>query len=245
MTDWYTSFYSGLFADLWRQAVSDDETDREIALLTEWLDARPGDRLLDVPCGHGRHAVRLAKAGYRITGIDLSDTLLATARENAGDLPVVLHKGDMRQIPTDAPFDGAYCMGNSLAMLDRSGLAVFFAALADALVPGGRLILDSALTAESLLPGLEERIWMPVGDVLMLVEQNYDAAEGRLDATYTVVRNGKQDSRVAIHWIVTAAELRALLDEAGFDTVTVMGELDGGPFSLGDEQMILVAERRG
>ena len=50
---------------------------------------------------------------------------------------------------------------------------------------------------------------------------------------------------MAAHWIVTVAELRALLDQAGFDTVTVMGDLDGGPFTLGDEQVILVAERRG
>lgn len=245
MSEWYRSFFSGLFADLWRQAVSDDETDREVAFLADWLDAPAGGHLLDAPCGHGRHAVRLAKAGYRVTGIDLSDTLLATARERAGDLPVFLHKADMRQIPTGERFDGAYCLGNSLAMLDRSGLAVFFRALASAMTPGARLVLDSALAAESLLPGFEERIWMPVGDALMLVEQCYDPIEGRLDATYTVVRDGRQDSRPAVHWIVSVSELRVVLDAAGFDVVAVLGDFNGGPFSLGDEQAILVAERRG
>jgi len=244
LSEWYLSFFNGLFADLWRQAVPDQETDREVAFLVEWLDVDEGDHLLDVPCGHGRHTVRLAEAGFRITGIDLSDTLLEVAKDSVGDLPVTLLKADMRDIPANDPFNGAYCLGNSLAMLDRTELAVFFTGLAVSMVPGARLVLDSALTAESLLPALEERIWMPVGDTLMLVEQSYDAAEGRLDATYTVVCDGRQESRPAVHWIITTAELRSILHFAGFDTVVVMGDYDGSPFALGDEQVVIVAERR-
>jgi len=245
MTEWYRTFFSGPFADLWRQATSDEDSEREAAFLIAWLGLERDAHVLDVPCGHGRHAVRLAQAGYRVTGIDLSDTLLAAAKEAVGDLPVALRKGDMRQIPADDPFDGAYCLGNSLAMLDRTELVTFFDRLSAAMRPGARLIVDSALTAESLLPGFEERIWMPVGDALMLVEQTYDPAEGRLDATYTVVEAGQQESRTAIHWIVSVSELRALLDEAGFDTVAVLGDFDASPFALGDEQVVLVAERRG
>lgn len=245
MTEWYASFFSGSFADLWRQAMSDDDSDRETAFLIDWLDTPAGGALLDVPCGHGRHAVRLARAGYAITGIDLSQRLLDAARQETAGLPVTLVQADMRQIPAQKPFDGAYCLGNSLAVLDRAGLGQFFAALAEALRPGARLVLDTALAAESLLPGFEERIWLPVGDALMLVEQTYDAAEGRLDATYTMIQNGRQESRPAVHWIVGISELRALLDHAGFDTVAVLGDFDASPFALGDEQVVLVAERRG
>ena len=169
MTEWYASFFSGPFADLWRQAMSDEDSDRETAFLIDRLDAPAGGALLDVPCGHGRHAARLARAGYAITGIDLSQALLETARQETAGLPVTLVQADMRQIPAQYPFDGAYCLGNALAVLDRAGLGRFFAALASGLKPGARLVLDSALAAESLLPGFEERIWMPVGDALMLV----------------------------------------------------------------------------
>ncbi|MEO1224173.1 MAG: class I SAM-dependent methyltransferase [Pseudomonadota bacterium] len=245
MTEWYASFFSGPFADLWRQAMSDENSNRETAFLIDWLDAPAGSTLLDVPCGHGRHAARLARAGYALTGIDLSEPLLDAARRETAGLPVTLVQADMRQIPARNPFDGAYCLGNSLAVLDRAGLGQFFAALAHGLGPGARLVLDSSLVAESLLPGFEERIWMPVGDALMLVEQTYDAAEGRLDATYTIIQNDRQESRPAVHWIISVSELRALLDQAGFDTVAVMGDFDASPFALGDEQVVLVAERRG
>ncbi|MEM7444595.1 MAG: SAM-dependent methyltransferase, partial [Pseudomonadota bacterium] len=88
-------------------------------------------------------------------------------------------------------------------------------------------------------------IWMPVGDALMLVEQTYDPAEGRLDATYTVVQGDRRESRTATHWIIGVSELRSLLDAAGFDVIAVLGDFDASPFALGDEQVVFVAERRG
>ena len=61
----------------------DERADGDAALITRLLDLRPGARVLDVPCGHGRIANRLAARGFSVTGIDLSDAFLAEARAGA------------------------------------------------------------------------------------------------------------------------------------------------------------------
>lgn len=64
-------------------------------------------RILDVGCGTGRHAIELAKRGYRVTGIDLSDSLLERAREKAAksNVHVDFRKHDARNLPFVEEFD--------------------------------------------------------------------------------------------------------------------------------------------
>lgn len=64
-------------------------------------------KVLDVGCGTGRHSIELSKRGYSITGIDLSESLLARAREKAlkNGLKVDFLKQDARDLPFSEEFD--------------------------------------------------------------------------------------------------------------------------------------------
>lgn len=66
-------------------------------------------RILDVGCGTGRHSIELTKRGYRVTGIDMSESQLARAREKAseGNLRIDFLRHDARQLPFEAEFDVA------------------------------------------------------------------------------------------------------------------------------------------
>lgn len=66
-------------------------------------------RILDVGCGTGRHSIELTKRGYRVTGIDLSESQLARAREKAGEQSVSMDilRYDARKLPFHAEFDAA------------------------------------------------------------------------------------------------------------------------------------------
>lgn len=87
-------------------------TEFEVAFLYEELGLCEGDRLLDVGCGTGRHAVRLAESGIKVTGIDLSREMLAIARETArkAGVDVELVQGDAASTRLDAVFDHAICL---------------------------------------------------------------------------------------------------------------------------------------
>jgi hypothetical protein len=70
-------------------------------------------------------------------------------------------------------------------------------AVARALRPGARFVLETGIVAESLLPKLQEYFWMPVGAILFLAARRYNALESRLDIEYTFVQHGVRDTRPA------------------------------------------------
>ena len=251
--DWYTRFFTGLALDLWAQAVPSEETALEAEFLAQALALEPGQSVLDVPCGSGRLSLELAAQGYALTGVDLSAECIAAARKagsaaarrlkaGGGTVPQ-WHRGDMRELPWPDGFDGAFCFGNSFGYVDRTGTAAFLAAVAGALRPGARFALDTGMAAESVLPQLDERSWVPVGDLLLLVEQDYNAAESRLDIAYTIVKGARQETRQAHNWIFTVGEISAMLSAAGLRTLGSYGDLYGNPYAVGDPRLLLVAEK--
>jgi len=68
---WYETFFEGDWLEL---AVNHDErqTRAEVDFMVERLHLEPGARVLDLACGHGRHAIELADRGFRVTGADIS-----------------------------------------------------------------------------------------------------------------------------------------------------------------------------
>src|SRR5262249_49480908 len=90
-TDWYQDFFTGLFVDLWLQAMPLEQTLAEADFLQKMLQVAPPARLLDVPCGGGRHSLALAERGYAVTGVDLSQEFLQAARHLAADRPLNVH----------------------------------------------------------------------------------------------------------------------------------------------------------
>lgn len=77
-----------------------------------------GRRLLDIACGTGRHAIELARRGYQVTGIDVSEGMIGVARGKASpDAPVCFEVVDMRCLPFQEQFDAAYMWFNTFPLL--------------------------------------------------------------------------------------------------------------------------------
>ena len=133
VSTWYDDFFTELPNTFWRAAVPPEATDAEIDFLVRTVGLQPGDSVLDVCCGSGRHALELARRGYRVTGIDVSAEAIAYARQTAADegLAVDLRVGDMRALPTDVQADLAICMGNAFGYLEHEGTQAFLADLVE------------------------------------------------------------------------------------------------------------------
>jgi SAM-dependent methyltransferase len=240
--DWYRDFFHGLALELWRKAVTPEQTRREADFLVAAL-APDGTRpLLDVPCGNGRHALELAARGLRVVGVDLAEEFIAEAKTQAGTLPVELVQGDMRQLPA-GPFGGAYCLGNSFGYLPHEGTQEFLAAVARVLLPGARFVLHSGTVAECLLPSLVERREMQVQDVHMLSVNRYDAAASVLENEYTFTRGLEKQTGVARYHIYTAAELGRMVTATGLHVEAWYGSFERAPFDLAAPMLLLVAAK--
>lgn len=244
---WYRDFFTGAALDLWRQAKSDDETEQECAFLQEIFE-QPGAHLLDVPCGNGRLTMPMARAGYKVTGLDFCQEFLDEAAKRAvsfnfAESVVQIVQGDMRTIPFKKKFDGVFCFGNSFGYFDREGTMQTFESLGASLKVGAKLVLESSMLAETFLVNGAEREWLRVGDMLMLIENHYNPRQSCVQTEYTFIRDGKEERRDAIHWIYTSGEVCSMLVSAGFRVDDMFASLDGEPYIIGAERMILVAEK--
>lgn len=243
--EWYETFFSPMAMEFWRAVVPPDAARDEVDLVERALGLdRPG-RLLDLPCGEGRHVLELARRGHRVTGVDLSPHAVERARAEAvrAGIAAELRVGDMR-VPPPGPFDGACCLGNSIGYLSHEDLRGFLRAMLALLRPGARWVVDTGTAAESLLPRLggDERALEAAG-IQFTVRQRYDAVEGRLLQQATLARGEEREHGAISYGVYTVAELRRLFLEAGWSVVGLYGALDGRQFSLGDPRLVVVAER--
>src|SRR5437773_9003272 len=245
-SNWYENFFHGVTLDLWRQAISPQQTIAEAEFLIENLNCKRGSHLLDVPCGNGRLAFELAKRGYRVTGVDISEEFIAEARSSGirlgkdqppatagGSDSVEFMLGDMRRIEGEAIYDGAYCFGNSFGFLEYADMESFLNGVARSLKPGARFVIETGMAAESILPKFEAESSHQIGDIHVTIKEQYLAAESCVDSEYVFERNGKTESRMAKHWIYTAGEIQRMLERVGFAVKGIFGSLDRKPYELG------------
>jgi SAM-dependent methyltransferase len=245
--EWWESFFSGITLDFWRQAITEDQSRAEADFIAQLLELPPSAKVLDAPCGEGRLCRELASRGLQLTGVDIALAFVEEARAKAAQrgLSIAFERRDMRHLPWQAEFDGAFCFGNSFGYFTDDGNANFLKSLARALKPGARFVLDASSCAETILPRFQERSWAQVGEILFLEENRYDHVRGRLDTDYTFVREGKTEKRFGSHRIYTYREVCQLLEGAGFEDPQGFRSLSKEPFKLGATWLFLVTTKRG
>src|SRR5258705_307498 len=98
--EWFTIFFDAAYVAQLREEKPPAQTRREVDFLLRALRPAPGARILDVPCGYGRHAAALARRGFRVVGVDLSRAMIAEARRRFAERPrLTFVRGDMRRRP--------------------------------------------------------------------------------------------------------------------------------------------------
>ncbi|HEY7339119.1 MAG TPA: class I SAM-dependent methyltransferase [Bryobacteraceae bacterium] len=245
-SQWQDRFFKDVAVEMWKRAIPPEQTRLEVEFLEKTLRPQENGRLLDVCCGHGRHAIPLAERGYRVTGIDSSEDALTEARKGGGGQNPVWELRDMLDldgISGPAGFDGAYCFGNSFGYLDRARARRFLEALSRALKPGARFAIATGVAAESILPLGPGQRWFRTGDILTLSERRFDVVNGRMDVDYTFVSGGESDTRPTSSFFFTVSELVWMHAEAGLKLVEAAGSVQGEPYKLGSPGLILVTER--
>ena len=105
--DWFVGFHTGLVARFWRAAGA-TMAEGDARVVAELLDLPPGASVIDVPCGDGRIALRLAAAGLKVTGIELAAAEVEHARRarSGGGRGRPLHGGRSARPARRGPADG-------------------------------------------------------------------------------------------------------------------------------------------
>jgi SAM-dependent methyltransferase len=233
-TEWWQRFFTGPWLDLQGSMFDDAVTAAQVARIERMLSLDAGSRLLDVPCGVGRVSLELAARGHRVTGVDITESFLEAARTRAGErgVEIELRHGDMRDLPWKGEFDAVVNWWGSFGYFDEAGNEAFVRAVARALKPGGRFLIEGHL-AESLLPIYQPHGWFRVDDVVVLEERRLDMDAARIESTWTFLRDGSpSESRSSSMRVYTFHELSAMLRDAGFERVVAFDSTTAEPFEL-------------
>lgn len=185
------------FADIYDDFVDEQFLARLIDVLEHYARRYPppGRRMLDLACGTGTVAVCFAEQGWDVTGLDLSEAMVAKARAKAseGGMDIAFGEADMRSFTVKTPVDLVTCNSDSINHLpDERSVAATFASVSRSLVAGGIFIFDinTPYTLRKKWSG--DTIAGRRGIVSYSWHHSFDEVSetGVLDATFRVRRDG-------------------------------------------------------
>ena len=232
----YLYFYEDLLGD--------EQSNTEAELIWRLLELEPGMEVLDLACGHGRIANRLAERGARVTGLDATPLFLERARADAEarGVDVDYVEGDMRELPWESRFDRIVNWFTAFGYFDddEEDRRVLRAAHR-ALRPRGRLLIENNNTAE-LLGRWQPSVVIERDGNLMIDRSRFDPVSGRATTERVIVRDGKTRGVTFSVRMFVAVELGGWLRDAGFSAVDFF-DRQGEPLTVESRRMVTVARR--
>lgn len=251
-TPWYVRFFKGDYLRVYGHTLQQDRTDLETQFTIHALGIQPHHRVLDLCCGQGRHSIALAKTGIDVTGVDLSEEMLAIASTSANEANVrlALRQADMRHLPDgfENQFDAVINMFTSFGYLEsEEDDQQVLHQIAKALKPGGKLLMD-LLNREWVIINNEEYDWHQHQDGRIILEhRQLDLQTSTNHLTYTeILPDGTRREMSDLHMrLYTLTELTKMLTTAGLTLETVYGGFRGEKYSVNTRRMIVIASRPG
>lgn len=207
----------------------------------------PNSRILDLPCGVGRHSIELARRGHRVVAVDRTRAYLEEARASAAaagvEIEFVLE--DMRTFRRGSGgFDVVLNLWTSFGYWadpaeDDRVIGNFFAALR----PGGTLLMETS-SLEVVTKMFRDRDWRQLeSGELFLEERRVVGDWSAIENRWVLIRGGEQKEIRFPLRLFTASSLKDLATRAGFVNVRCFGGLAGTPYDHKAERLVLVAEK--
>jgi ubiquinone/menaquinone biosynthesis C-methylase UbiE len=227
----------------------EERTTLELAGVVKLLGLEPGDRILDCPCGYGRHSTGLAMRGFRVVGSDINSEMLEQAVKNSqGVNDLSFAKENMRFIDYSNEFDAVINLFFSFGFFEseednEQTLRNFF----NALKPGGKFMMHTDINVPRITSGdykLYERRKLVNGNQLEIVESYYPE-DKRLKGQWILIGldGARRELPQYSHRIYTAEEFAESCRATGFTNVRAYGDWEGTPLTNTSEDMIVVAQK--
>ena len=246
-SEWWASYFDAQYLKEYEPLFAFEQDRRQAARLLEVLALPSGSRILDVPCGQGRHAHLLAEAGFDVDGLDYSRELLALARKRGTGRTLRYARGDMRKLPArwTGRFDAVVNLFTSFGFfLDPRDDATVIREMARVLRPGGVLVWHGG-SRDGVMAKFLARDWWQSNDGTMIGHQrSFDPLSGVLTVHSTwrgPKGTGQREHRIRLYTPTRLAELCAaagLVVEAAYD-----GWRDR-PLRRSSSEMLLVARKQ-
>jgi 2-polyprenyl-3-methyl-5-hydroxy-6-metoxy-1,4-benzoquinol methylase len=226
--------------------LTEDMNRREASEIITTLGLRQGAAILDAPCGHGRIANLVARDGFNVTGVDITQLFLDRAQADAERLGVevdYLH-GDLRELPVQGPFDAVLCWFTSFGYFDDDDNQRVLHQFASVLRPGGKLLLET-MHHDGFVRGFTNAPAATVterGDDVMTDVTTFNPIKGRIETDRTARRDDAiRRSHHSVR-VPTVPEFDEWLTAAGFTTRGYSGRA-GRPLKFDSWRLVVTASK--
>ncbi|HNV76825.1 MAG TPA: methyltransferase domain-containing protein [Gemmatimonadaceae bacterium] len=244
--EWWASYFDAQYLLEYEPIFTLQKDRQEVARLVDVLQLPVGARILDVPCGQGRHAHLLAEAGYNVDGLDYSAHLLDRAKVRGTGKTLRYTRGDMRALPArwSGRFDAVLNLFTSFGFFtDPNDDAAVIREFARVLTPGGVLIWHGGSRDGVMARFLSKDWWMSNDGTMVAHERSFDALSGILSIRSTFRGpkvKGEREHRIRLY---TATRLAELCAAAGLIVEQAFDAFSERPLRRRSSEMLLVARK--
>jgi len=207
------------------------------------LDSPP--KILDLCCGPGRISAELARTGYTVTGVDITESFLRTARDDAKyeNLDIEYIKADSREFVKPDYFDTIVNLYISFGYFtDQNDDLKVLKNVYTSLKKDGVFIIET-LGKEIVSRDFIEAEWFERAGYTLLTE--YEALDSWtfLKNRWILINDKKRMEKTFIQRLYSASELRTLLQEAGFNKIEIYGDWDESSYNHLANKLIIVCRK--
>ncbi len=253
MDEWFRTFFDQLYYETYSIFEDEERNLREAKFIIESMGLSPGSRVLDLGCGYGRHAVYLARQGYYVVCLDLSEYMIRKAEErvaafNVSNRVELVHS-DMRELKYRSEFDGIYMFFTTFGYFSDEENSILLERMSNALKPAGVLLLDLWNPVHifhiAYINNGVHRIWLEAGDYTVLEETHYDVLNARVNTKRIFYKKGwiQPEERSFSVRVYTYWELRDMMEKAGLRIERTYGSYRGDEYKPASPRMILLARK--
>jgi SAM-dependent methyltransferase len=240
------NYFDGYYKEIWRALIPPELTAKEVDFMLGYFNLSQGDRVLDIMCGYGRHAIELAKKGIDVTAVDNLEAYISEINKTAKDnsLPLEAIQADILLYKLNKQFDLALCMGNSLNFFKEEEIYRMLVNVHDHLDKGGHLLINTWSLAEIAIRNFIPRAWDEVNGIKHICQSAYLFHPTRVEFESTFLSaDGGVEKKKGVDYIFSVAEMEHLLNKAGFLLKKIYSIPGKKEFSLGDPRAYIIAQK--
>lgn len=246
-SDWYKKIWTlGIKDQSWVE-----DTEHQVDFIIQFLGLTGKERILDLACGFGRHALSFARRGYSVVGVDITKAYIEDAIQsaNALGLPVNFLCSDIRDLRFDSEFDVVLNLADgAIGYLenDEENLKIFDV-IAKVLKPGGKHFMDicNAEHAEHFFP---KRSWKIGSKTLSLPEFDWDKKTRRMlfsewEIPFGETAKKPENLEATSARLYSKEELRGILGQRQMRIIDCFSNYDGKKDTYKELQLMVYSEK--
>lgn len=243
---WYENFFDEFYNQAYI-SLNRELTATEADFIQENLDLKIEDKILDIPCGFGRHAIELTGRGFDVTGIEYHSAQIQAARKAMEQEGVKFNliQADMRHIPFENYFDKIYNFFTSFGYFDDRENEKTVEEFNKALKPGGLVLLD-VINRDRLIRFFQPAIIQHLENGRIWLQENqFNPQTSRIKTRHTLINlDGSTTERDVNLRIYSVHELINIFIRKNFQILKVC-DRTGNEFKLLSGRIVFIAKKKG